>query len=441
MQPPPTNAPGPASPVAPDTRSRRERWALPIVFVTILIDFAGFSVLIPVLPLFADRLGATPFDIGLIVSTYAVTQLLFLPVWGWASDRLGRRPVILGSLFGTTIAYGILIVADTMTLVYLSRFLAGFFAASLGTAQAVVTDLTAPSQRARGMGMLGAALGLGFVIGPAVGGLLGAVNPRLPFAAVMAVSLVNLIAAVFVLPESRPGDGQPLRLRELPRLLIPTPVRLVGMVHDRRIGLYLYLFFHLFTAFAALESMFTLFLAERFDANEAAAGRVFAWIGLWMVLTQGFAIGRLSMHMSETTLVVVGLSIQSVGLALMPWLPSLAAVYVLAPFMAIGNGLAFPTLASLYSKACAADHAGELLGQSQSMATTGRIFGPMWAGYVMGNLGGWLSARLPAGSLVAGLEPRVFSLGSPFLIAGVLTAVALLIFVAARRTLVQPAAD
>jgi MFS family permease len=258
----------------------------------------------------------------------------------------------------------------------------------------------------------------------------------------MAVSFANLMAAVFVLPESRPGDGKPLRLSDLPRLLVPTPLRLIGMVHDRRIGLYLYLFFHLFTAFAALESMFTLFLAERFGADEAAAGRVFAWIGLWMALTQGFAIGRLSMRVSETGLVVIGLSIQSLGLAVMPWLPSLASVYVLAPFMAIGNGLAFPTLASLYSKACAAENAGELLGQSQSMATTGRIVGPMWAGYVMGNLGGWLAAQLPQGALVGGLDPRVFSLGSPFLIAGVLTALALVIFVAARRTLVvEPVAD
>ncbi len=207
------------------------------------------------------------------------------------------------------------------------------------------------------------------------------------------------------------------------------------MVHDRRIGLYLYLFFHLFTAFAALESMFTLFLAQRFGANEAAAGRVFAWIGLWMAFTQGFAIGRLSQRMSERALVVVGLSIQSVGLAVMPWLPSLGAVYLLAPFMAIGNGLAFPTLASLYSKACASDQAGELLGQSQSMATTGRIVGPMWAGFLMGNLGHWLTLRLPEGSLVAGLDPQVFSLGSPFLVAGLLTAVAMLIFIAARSTL------
>jgi MFS family permease len=414
----------------PDERTHRERRALPILFVTMLIDFAGYSVLVPVLPLFADRLGATPFDVGLIVTVYALTQLVFLPVWGWVSDRLGRRPVILASLFGTTIAYGILIVADDMLWIYVSRILAGFFAASLGTAQAMVTDLTPPSQRARGMGMLGAALGIGFVIGPAVGGILGAVHERLPFVAVMAVSFANLMAGLFVLPESRPGRGT-LRFADLPRLLIPTPLRLAGMVHERRIGLYLYLFFHLFTAFAALESMFTLFLSERFGADEAAAGRVFAWIGLWMALTQGFVLGRISPRFGERNLVYVGLFIQSIGMAVMPWLPSLDAVYVLAPFMAIGNGLAFPSLASLYSKACAAEQAGELLGQSQSMATTGRIVGPMWAGFAMGNFGAWL----PPGTRVGGLAPETFTLGSPFLIAGILTLIALGLFVGFRKVL------
>lgn len=431
------SSPGPESPdPAPDSRSRRERWAMPILFVTMLIDFAGFSVLVPVLPLFADQLGATPFDVGLIVTTYALTQLIFLPLWGWASDRLGRRPAILGSLAGTTLAYAILIVADTMALVYLSRFLAGFFAASLGTAQAVVTDLTPPEKRARGMGMLGAALGIGFVIGPAVGGILGEVNPRLPFAVVMAASFLNLIAAFFILPESRTGDHGPWELREIARLLVPTPFRLATLVHDRRIGIFLYLFFHLFTAFAAIEAMFTLFLAKRYGATPAVAGNVFMWIGLWIALTQGFALGRLSDRLGETALVMIGLAVMGLGLALIPWMPSLAAIYALAPFVAVGNGLAFPALASLYSKACGADQAGELLGQSQSMATTGRIVGPLWAGFAMGNVGGWLAAGLPVGATVAGLTPETFALGSPFLIAGVLTLLGLVLFVVCRGTLV-----
>ena len=412
---------------------------MPILFVTMLIDFAGYSVLVPVLPIYADDLGASPFEVGMIVTFYALTQLLFLPMWGWASDRIGRRPAILGSLAGTTMAYGILIVADDLAEVYLSRILAGFFAASLGTAQAMVTDLTPPGKRAQGMGVLGAALGVGFVIGPAVGGLLGGLNFRLPFAVVMVASFLNLVAAWFVLPESRRGDGGPWKLGEILRLLIPTPFRVASMVHERRIGIFLYLFFHLFAAFAALEAMFTLFMAKRYGATTLAAGQMFMWIGVWIALTQGFALRPLSNRLSETSLVVVGLFVMGLGLALMPWMPSMAALYVLAPFVAVGNGLAFPALASLYSKACASEQAGELLGQSQSMATTGRIVGPMWAGFAMGNVGGWLATRLPAGSDVFGLSPDAFALGSPFFGAGVLTLLGLGLFVVCRGTLVVEA--
>jgi len=417
---------------------------MPIVFVTMLIDFAGFTLLAPLLPAFMKDLDATPFEVGLIVSFYGLAQLVFLPLWGWASDRLGRRPAILGSLFGTTIAYGILIYAvydRSMAWVYVSRVLAGFFAASLGTAQAVVTDLTPPSQRARGMGVLGAALGIGFVIGPALGGILGRDDVRIPFAFVMAVSFLNFCAAAFILPESRPGDHTPWRGAEIARLLVPTPVRLLYASHGRRIAIYLYLFFHLFTAFAVLESMFALFLLDRFGTDARAVGFVFAWIGVWMALTQGWLLGRISPLLGDWNLALGGLCIQAIGMAAIPFMPSIDAIYLLAPIVAIGNGLSFPSLASLYSKACAADQAGELLGQSQSMATTGRIIGPMWAGYTMGNLGGWLEPRLPAGTRIAGLEPAIFSVGACFLIAGVLTLVAVAILMAARRTLDPDAYD
>ena len=146
--------------MSPEGVHKRSRAVLIVVFTTILIDFIGFSVLIPVLPLFADRLGATPLQIGLIL----------LPLWGWASDRMGRRPVLLFSLLGTAASFVLLAGAETIALVYVARILAGFFAASIGTAQAVVTDVTPPSERAGGMGVIGAAFGIGMVVGPMLGG-------------------------------------------------------------------------------------------------------------------------------------------------------------------------------------------------------------------------------------------------------------------------------
>ena len=177
---------------APDPAERpASRSVLLIVFTTILIDFAGFSVLIPVLPLYAEKLGASPLQVGLILTVYALAQVLFLPIWGWVSDRVGRRPVILVSLFGTVLSFVVLSFADTIGMIYLARALAGFFAASIGTAQAVVTDVTPPDERARGMGFIGAAFGAGMVIGPVIGGIAATFDDRMPFYVIAVLAGAN----------------------------------------------------------------------------------------------------------------------------------------------------------------------------------------------------------------------------------------------------------
>jgi multidrug resistance protein len=374
-----------------------------VVFTTILIDFAGFSVLIPVLPLFADRLGADAFEVALIVTVYALAQLLFLPAWGWFSDRFGRRPVILLSLLGTTGAYLMLALAETLEVIYLSRVLAGFFAASVGTAQAVVTDVTDRSERAHGMGQIGAAMGLAFVIGPALGGPLSSIQERLPFYTVAAIAGLNFVLAWMLLPETRPAIEAAPAWRDLWRSLVPTPLRLILTVHDRRIGLFLYLFFHVFTAFAALEGVFPIFLGRQFQASELEVGLVFAWIGVFVVLSQGFLVGRLNRHFSESTVVAAGLFACGAGLSAIAWAPSFGWFYPLGALVAVGSGIAFPTLISLYSQACEAREAGELLGQGQSMITAGRVVGPVWAGWVMVHVAPGASFAVAGLLLVAAL--------------------------------------
>ena len=373
------------------------RSVLGVVFVTILIDFIGFSVLFPVLPL------------------YALAQLLFLPVWGWISDRVGRRPVILLSLFGTALSFLLLAGAQSVATIYVARVLAGFFAASIGTAQAVVTDVTSPAERAGGMGVLGVAFGAGMVVGPMLGGFLAAWHELLPFYAIAALAVANLAVAWRFLPESRPAPERPPDWKALARCFVPTPVRLALAVHERRIGLFLYLFFHLFMAFAVLESMITLYLGRRFGADEIDAALVFAWIGIVLVLTQGLLLRRLVPVLGEFRLVLVGLGLMIVGLFAVAIAPSYPWFFAIGSVVAVGNGLAFPTFMSLYSKACEAHQAGELLGQSQSMATTGRIVGPLWAGLVMGAVG----------------------LAAPFLVAAAVMLAGLAIFAGARRLLVE----
>jgi MFS family permease len=403
----------PSQPEPYDDVARRR--ALVVVFVTILIDFIGFSVLFPVLPLYADRLGATPFEVGLILTLYALAQLLFLPVWGWISDRIGRRPVILISLLGTAVSFLLLADADTVESIYLARVLAGLFAASIGTAQAVVTDVTAPAQRAGGMGVLGAAFGAGLVVGPMLGGFLAAWHERLPFLVIAALAGANFLGALRYLRESRPPETSRPDWSALARSFVPTPIRLIMAVHERSIGLYLYLFFHVFMAFAVLESMVTLYVGKRFGADVVDAALIFAWIGVVLGVTQGLLLRRLVPVFGEARLVAVGLAFMGAGLAGVALAPSFWWFFVIGPIVAVGNGLAFPTFTSLFSKACEAGQSGELLGQSQSMATTGRIVGPLWAGWAMGSIG----------------------LAAPFALAAVLMWIALLIFLGARRYLLE----
>jgi multidrug resistance protein len=402
--------PAPAQPERSASRS-----VLLIVFTTILIDFIGFSVLIPVLPLYAEKLGASDLQVGFILTVYALAQLLFLPIWGWVSDRVGRRPVILVSLFGTVISFIVLSFAESIELIYLSRALAGFFAASIGTAQAVVTDVTPPEERARGMGFIGAAFGAGMVIGPVIGGVAAVVDPRMPFYVVAVLAAANFVLAWVRLPESRPAELDSPGWPELKLAMIPTPIRLVTVVHDRRIGLYLYLFLHMFTAFAVLEALFTLYVGKRFGSSALEVSAIYAWIGVFIFVTQGFALRRLVARWGESRLVMFGLFAMAVGLVAIAFVPSYAWFFAVGPIIAFGNGLAFPTFTSLYSKACRAESAGELLGQSQSMATTGRIIGPAAGGWVM----------------------QSWDLEMPFLVSGAMMLLALLLFRATQKMLVE----
>jgi len=394
---------------------RSARSVLLVVFTTILIDWVGFSVLIPVLPLYAEKLGAGPVQIGLLLTVYAFAQLLFLPAWGWVSDRIGRRPVILFSLLGTSLSFALLSQAESVEVIFAARGLAGFFAASIGTAQAVVTDVTSKEDRASGMGMIGAAFGLGMVLGPAMGGLLARFSPEAPFHAIVVLALVNLVVAWWRLPETRPPDDSPTRWRELGVALIPTPLRLVAAVHDRRIGLYLTLFFFQFTAFAVLEGQITYYLSAAHAADELDVAMIFAWIGVVLALTQGVALRRLVPVVGEERLVMLGLASMGVGLMAVALAGNLAWFYVIGTLIAFGNGVAFPTFTGLYSKACESEQAGELLAQSQSMATTGRIVGPVAAGWIMEH----------------------GALGTPFLLAGGVMFGCLCCFRLARRTLIE----
>jgi DHA1 family tetracycline resistance protein-like MFS transporter len=251
------------------------------------------------------------------------------------------------------------------------------------------------------------------ILGPPLGGVLGHLGEKYPFYAIACLALVNLGVAMLRLPETAPRLAS--GWSEFPRTLIPVPLRLLATLHERRIGLYLYFFFHLFSAFAVLEAMITFYLSERFGASKLDVAWIFACIGLVLSITQGLLLRRLVPRVGEVRLVAVGLLLMACGLFGVALAPSLPWYFAIGSLIAFGNGITFPSFTSLYSKACAAHQAGELQAQSQSMATTGRIVGPLAAGWVMSS---------PTD-------------GSPFVMAAALMLLALVLFALFRRTLVE----
>ncbi len=375
----PPQTPHPAPPLSGSGR----RPAIIVVATTILVDFVGFGVLVPVLPEMAHRFGADALGISLLLAAYAGAQLVFLPAWGWCSDRFGRRPVVLVSLAGTVASFVLLALADGLALVYVSRILGGFFAASVGTAQAVITDITPPSERASGMGKIGAAAGVGMVLGPALGGLLDDVGPGWPFYAVSAIAAVNFVGALFFLPETRPAGLARPDWRELAPTFVPTPLRVIGQAHDRPIGIFLYLWLHLYLGFAVVEASLPIYLLQRFEMPPFDIGLLFAALGVVVVFTQGWLVGRVTTRRNEGALMIAGCMVMAVGLGLVPLMGNQAGLYAVGMLIALGNGFTFPIFTSIYSRACAAGEAGELLGEANAMGITGRVLGAIGAGILM----------------------------------------------------------
>jgi MFS family permease len=407
----------PAGPDAVKPASGGSRLAVGILFATILIDFLGYSILIPVLPHFVGTLGVDAFGIGLITALYALGLVLFLPLWGWVSDRVGRRPVLLVSLLGTAGSFVLLALADSLTTVMVARFLGGFFGASIGTAQAAMTDLTDEGSRAQGMGVIGAASGIGLVVGTALGGVLGGIDPALPFYATASVAAANFVLAAFALPESKAPVPAQSGLRGLARSLVPAPLWVIASPQSGKQRLYLYLFLHIFFAFSAIESMFPLFAAARFGWGELQTGLFMAAIAIVLGGSQGLIVGPLSREWSESTMTSVGFALTGVSIAGLAVSHSFPILCVSAIGVALGAGIAFPAFTSLFSKVCGAHETGAAMSRSQAMIHTGRALGSMsW---------GWVFATSGA--------------GMPFFLAGLALLAALGIFLAASRVLLpQP---
>lgn len=366
------------------------RASLLVLFLTVFIDLIGFGMVIPFLSFYAREYGASGVVVGAVVGIYSIMQFFFAPVWGRLSDRIGRRPVILISLTASFCGYFLFAIADNLAILFVSRIIAGAGGANIGTAQAYITDVTTDRERARGMGLIGAAFGLGFILGPPLSGILSAVGTNrgltgnlLPGLVAAGLSLVALILAFSVLAESKPPDVHPRSARPPqfdPRLW--KAVGSQGSLTALMSGLFLTLI-----AVAGMEIIVTLHARDRFHFEQLDLAYLFLFMGVIVGAIQGGFIGRFANAIGEKRLIVIGALSFSIAFIAVPDLWRIPLLYVAAFFVAIGQGLTYPSLTSLVSKAAPVSERGSILGFATAVGSLARFIGPIVAGFFY-DLGG-----------------------------------------------------
>jgi len=371
-----------------------KRSPLIVIFTTVFIDLVGFGIVIPVLPFYAEGslFNATPRTVGLLFASYSIMQLIFSPILGGLSDRYGRRPVLLISIIGTGIGFLILGLANTLLLLFVGRILDGITGGNISTAQAYIADITTKENRAKGMGLIGAAFGLGFIFGPAIGGILSRWGIHVPFFFAATLCFANAILLYFTLPETVTAE-HPARTSARNGRGIP---QLIKSLKQPRLGFVLITYFMFIVAFSIMTTSFSLYVMFRFGYDAQHTGYLFAYVGIISVIIQGGLIGRLVKRFGEMPLVVVGALCFSASLFAVPYVGpaagGLAGLLIGGGVFSLGNSLATPALTSLASKSVGESDQGTVLGVTQSVASLARAVGPSLAAVLISSQAAHLGA-------------------------------------------------
>jgi len=353
---------------------------------TVFVDMVGFGIVLPLLPLYAQKYGASPEIVTLVAVSYTLSQSIFGPFWGWLSDRIGRKPVLLLTIGGTFCAYFLLAFSSTLWMLFVTRFFGGAMAANMSVTQALIADVTTPEERTRAIARLSGAGGLGFIAGPAIGGLLGGSDPAnpdflSPYLAAAAFSAVAFVLAVVLIRETVSAE-QKSRARTTPGL------RNWGIVFARpQTRLVLCLMFCTPFVFAGVEVIIVLWSERVWGWGPHQNGLFYAWMGLCHVVLQWFVIGRLAIRFGERALVTAGAI--SLGLGVL-WLPIASVepeLFLGAILMIFGMSATNAALSSILSQYADPDSRGSVLGVGQAFGGIGRIGGPALAGVAFAALG------------------------------------------------------
>jgi MFS family permease len=352
---------------------------MPILLLIVFIDLLGFGLVIPLLPFFGLHFGATTDEVTWLLGAYSLAQLISAPLLGRLSDRFGRRPVLLVGLACSVASYVWMGFSTELWMLFAARFLAGAGGGTIGTVFAYVTDVTTEDRRARGMGMVGAALGLGFTFGPALGGLLSSSSPEnikllVPCMVAAGLSALALVLTAIMLRESLPAEARARRQRtrrlQFARQVLHRPVLLRLIL----------IAFITTTSFAILETIFALWAKSLFDWGPRQVGFFFLYVGLMLIFIQGGAIHPLAKRFGEARILMFAVSLLALGLLGMGLVGSVAELLVAAAALSIGMALFSPSSNSLISREATAGERGGVLGVSQSTQSLARVVGPLVSG-------------------------------------------------------------
>jgi MFS transporter, DHA1 family, multidrug resistance protein len=370
--------------------------ALPILFLVMFLVMVGFGIIIPVIPFYAEEIGATPTQLGLLMAVYSLMQFLFAPMWGRISDRIGRKPVIMIGILGLSLSFFLMALSTELWMLFAARIIGGFLSsANMPTVMAYVADITSEEDRGKGMGIIGASVGLGFIFGPAIGGVFSQSSLSTPFYLAGATSLVTFLFVTFVLKESLSAEQRSNQEKEKNSLLkaLNGPLSMLFLLQ---------LFVSL--SLAGLEATFAYFAAEKAGLGSVELGYIFMIMGLAGAIVQGGLVGRLTKKLGEGTVIQLGIIISAAGFGLILLTEGFGTAALFLTIFGIGNGLIRPSVSSLLTKKSTTGHGGTT-GLLSSFDSLGRIIGPP--------LGGWLFS---------------IAIGMPYISGIILSMVALILY-------------
>jgi MFS transporter, DHA1 family, tetracycline resistance protein len=340
-----------------------------VIFLTILVNLIGFGIIIPLLPFYAETFGASPFAIGLLFAIFSLCQLFAAPVLGQWSDRYGRRPILILSLAGTAVSFVMMALASSFAMLFVARIVDGLSGGNISTARAYVADITAPKDRSRAYGLIGVAFGLGFILGPALSGLLAGVSITAPIWAAAGITVIAMVMAWLWLPETvhrtHAGAGSPVH-------------HLAEMMRRPNLRRVLAIDFVYWFAFAVFQTTFGLFAARRFHFNVSQTGYYFAAFGLMGAIVQGGMIHPIVRRLGDKPAFMLGLVCAAAGLVATALTHSVAVFTLTLVPLALGIGLGHPTMTSLVSRAGRRDEQGRVQGAASAIESLGRTLGPVW---------------------------------------------------------------